>query len=80
MDTDHRRRSLIIQLAGKGSLWSVDELLRPTLLEALERTPAHYTYPYMSAAKIVTDGDDNKKSAKDQQLYVRDIFARFTKN
>ncbi|KAI1284925.1 Forkhead box protein N2 [Halotydeus destructor] len=37
-------------LAGKGSLWCIDPELRPNLLQAVRRTPAH-VYPYMSAAK-----------------------------
>ncbi|CAG2181946.1 unnamed protein product, partial [Oppiella nova] len=37
-------------IAGKGSLWCVDPDLRPNLLQAVRRTPAHI-YPYMSLAK-----------------------------
>jgi forkhead box protein N len=44
------------QLVGKGSLWCIDSNLRPNLLQAVKRTPAH-VYPYMSACPrtFVTD-------------------------
>lgn len=41
---------LFLQLMGKGSLWCVDPFLRPNLLQAVKKTPAHI-YPYMSTAK-----------------------------
>ncbi|CAG2106618.1 unnamed protein product [Medioppia subpectinata] len=40
----------LIPIVGKGSLWCVDPDLRPNLLQAVRRTPAHI-YPYMSLAK-----------------------------
>ncbi|XP_015789806.1 forkhead box protein N2 [Tetranychus urticae] len=39
-----------LPIVGKGSLWCVDPELRPNLLQAVRRTPAHI-YPYMSTAK-----------------------------
>jgi hypothetical protein len=41
---------LCFQLGGKGSLWCVDPFLRPNLLQAVKKIPAHI-YPYMSTAK-----------------------------
>jgi forkhead box protein N len=43
----------LIPIVGKGSLWCVDPDLRPNLLQAVRRTPAHI-YPYMSLAKTNT--------------------------
>lgn len=37
-------------MVGKGSLWCVDTFLRPNLLQAVKKIPAHI-YPYMSTAK-----------------------------
>lgn len=36
------------QASGKGSLWTVDPLLRPSLLQAVRRASVH-VYPYMSS-------------------------------
>ncbi|RWS29193.1 forkhead box protein N3-like protein, partial [Leptotrombidium deliense] len=65
-------------LGGKGSLWCVDANLRPNLLQAVRRTPAHI-YPYMSTAKtnLITANlvqlSENKNQTAKKTLTVEQI-------
>ncbi|RWS17742.1 hypothetical protein B4U79_02523, partial [Dinothrombium tinctorium] len=75
-------------LGGKGSLWCIDPELRPNLLQAVRRTPAHI-YPYMSTAKtnlinanlvqFSSKNQNPKKTLTVEQLPQQNLLPLLTK-